>query len=110
MKALPSVLPPQQQTVRHEIAGFVVGAKEQKGLAADRLQYAPGHQLLFHAHVMVQRLDGFDPARTTASGVVTNMNGRLCVDADSQAVLICICQRIHPSDIFKDGVCLGGFF
>jgi len=38
------------------------------------------------------------------------MDGGIRVYADSQGVLICICQRIQAPEVFQDGVGFSGFF
>jgi hypothetical protein len=59
---------------------------------------------------MIQGLDRLDSTRTPTSGVIANVNRRLGVYADSQAVLICIGQCVHASDVFKDGIGFACFF
>jgi len=104
------VLPPQQQPVTDEVAGFEVRAKKHERLAAHGLQDAAGHELFLDTHVMAQRLEGDEPARATASAVVTHVHCGFGVDADSQGLRIGICQRVHPPYVVKDGVGLGCFF
>jgi len=59
---------------------------------------------------MVQGFDSLDSARTSTSGVVTNMNRRLGVDADSQGAFICKCQCVYAPDVFENGIGFVCFF
>ena len=56
------LLPPKKNTVSHEVAGLVMGAKKQERFSGDRLQNAARHQFFLGAHIMIQGVDRHDPA------------------------------------------------
>jgi len=59
---------------------------------------------------MIQGFDRLDSTRTSASGVIADVNGRLGVYADSQGVFISIGQCVYASDVLEDAIGFVCFF
>ena len=56
------LLSPKKNTVSHEVADLVMGAKKQERFAGDRLQNAARHQFSLGTPIMIQCVDRHDPS------------------------------------------------